>query len=782
MHENGGGLFAITTLTRETDYAIIRAVLGHGVLKRYGIVVAKGYGFAIALFCAMAGNGAEFFVSPAGSDDAAGSAVAPFATVQRAVDEARKAGGTNTVTFRSGVYRLAQTLTLDGRDSWLTLRAEKPGAAVISGGEPMKGWRRDGDRFWCVDVPGVKDGSWRFRMLLVNGAMAPRACFPGGTNRFENLGDWKLPLLPALAGHWERKPTFGELVTMPYKPEDLPDTLDFRSAEIRLYHMWAQSQSSVASNDLSRHVLYLSRPAAWPMGACGRRKYEVLNVREGLTEPGQWQLDHVNGILTYWPKNGEDMSKLKVEAPRLEILMMVKGTKKKPVSGLRIEGLVLENTTPPMRNAGFGGANMSAAVEMDCVTDVALERVEIRNTGGSGLVMRNAGRCRIDDCDIHDVGARGVGLYGSDSRIERSRVCRVGRMFHSSSIAGVGGERITVRGCEMFDGPYSGIIGSGNGMLFEGNTIHHVMRVLHDGAAIYGNMSRTVIRGNVAHDITPNGKGFGASAYYYDEGATDSVVERNVAMGVATPVHNHMTRNIQVRDNMFVSDGDMTISFARSVGCSFERNTCVAGGKLKVTWPDAIVSWTGNRTFHRRPDGERIEVDDGKPDFTPQKPQSPLRALRTDAPPMCDGEFAGGEWPGKWTAVNRDERRMLIGGPAAYVRAAWDATNLYVGVLMTNFRSARLTEGATWGVDDGVEVNVAGRRIRAYGNGTVDAAAVGKIAAHAGRKKGWKPWDGNKPLIYEFAVPFAALGVTPAKDVRMPFNVQVHCGEHNEDR
>jgi hypothetical protein len=126
----------------------------------------------------------------------------------------------------------------------------------------------------------------------------------------------------------------------------------------------------------------------------------------------------------------------------------------------------------------------------------------------------------------------------------------------------------------------------------------------------------------------------------------------------------------------------------------------------------------------------------------------------------------------------------MIGGPTSFVRAAWDGTNLYVGVLVTNFRSAKFTEGTMWGVDDGVELVVAGKTFRAYACGAFDASAFpgGGVSAHAGRRKGWKPWDWSKQLVYEVAIPFAALGVKPAPGVKIPFNAHVHNGEFGEDR
>ena len=91
------------------------------------------------------------------------------------------------------------------------------------------------------------------------------------------------------------------------------------------------------------------------------------------------------------------------------------------------------------------------------------------------------------------------------------------------------GRKIHLYRNEIHDAPYSGIIGGGKDHLIEQNLIYRVMRELHDGAAIYGNMTNCIIRGNVVRDVVEIGKGFGASAYYLDEGARDCIIERNVA-------------------------------------------------------------------------------------------------------------------------------------------------------------------------------------------------------------------------------------------------------------
>ena len=59
----------------------------------------------LAACCVGVLAGEEFFVAPGGNDAAAGTAAAPFATVPRAIEAARKAGGANTVTLSPGTYR-----------------------------------------------------------------------------------------------------------------------------------------------------------------------------------------------------------------------------------------------------------------------------------------------------------------------------------------------------------------------------------------------------------------------------------------------------------------------------------------------------------------------------------------------------------------------------------------------------------------------------------------------------------------------------------------------------
>ena len=120
------------------------------------------------------------------------------------------------------------------------------------------------------------------------------------------------------------------------------------------------------------------------------------------------------------------------------------------------------------------------------------------------------------------------------------------------------------------------------------------MQVLHDGAGIYITFcKRIVVRGNFIHDIVDTG-GYGASAYYLDEQAEDCLVEGNLSVRVARPSHNHMARKNTLRGNVFVCDGDATLTFPRSSDYWLEKNVVVASGTIRITRPEAITEAAGN--------------------------------------------------------------------------------------------------------------------------------------------------------------------------------------------
>ena len=348
------------------------------------------------------------------------------------------------------------------------------------------------------------------------------------------------------------------------------------------------------------------------------------------------------------------------------------------------------------------------------------------------------------------------------------------------------------------------MISGGNENLIEENLIYRVMRELHDGAAIYGNMKACIIRGNIVRDVVPVGSGFGASAYYLDEGARDCIVERNVAVGVSMPTHNHITRNTTVRDNVFIAEKDMTVSFQSSVGCTFERNTLYIPGKLNVRQPNGIKVWKGNVIFSnglgKNDIPQAFTVSDAMPPVAvPARKTGPAVAERIAVAPVLDGDITAAEWPGKIQRLDREPSRFSVGGSPTMVKFAYDDKCLYVGATVTMFAPAQIKTGSVWGKDDGVEICIAGKTsdgkpanfvIRGYAGGVLqsvaDAGAPQDAAERLGKEvrfvakltsaskdtlRGWKG---------EWAVPFAALGLKPEANMKITFNMGAFYSEFGE--
>lgn len=152
---------------------------------------SAGLSIAVLWLCLCAGSTAQerlFVVAPSGSDAAPGTAERPFASLQRAqeaVRELTRAGlrGPVTVRLASGVYELSEPLTFGPEDGGtaevaVTYAAATGARPVLSGGRRITGWRRGEDGIWTTRVQGVREGTWYFRQLWVNGRRAVRARRP----------------------------------------------------------------------------------------------------------------------------------------------------------------------------------------------------------------------------------------------------------------------------------------------------------------------------------------------------------------------------------------------------------------------------------------------------------------------------------------------------------------------------------------------------------------------------------------------------------------------------
>lgn len=675
------------------------------------------------------------------------------------------------IVIKPGVYFVDKTINASAVTG-LTVRAEKPGTVEICGGVRITGWKKaPGTPFWAASVRKPDGSVPFFRALVKNGEWVQTAVIPGGTNRFEHSVRFGAFLLPNLAGHWSRKPTDEEYRVMKYRPQDIPDSMDLSSADIHLLHMWDDSLCTVEKIDRATRTLTVKEQPSWPMGAKEKYEYEIFNVREGM-KPGRWFFDRKAGVVYYQPLPGENVAELEFVRPSLRHVLVLKGGR-----DVKFDGITVSGATPSLgQGPGFGGLASPAAFIIRGVTGLTLRNVTVRNTAGVGLAIGGCSDVSVTESSVVSCGSCAVTVSGKNVVFKRCLVSDAGRVHRASSGVFVSGSDIVLCENEIRNVPYSGLIGFGTRNRFETNFIHHVMQVLHDGAAIYGLHVDGVMRGNVVRDVVALGKGFGVHAYYADENSRNTVIEDNYAEGMPVPIHNHMSAGIIVRNNTLVNlGGDIVVSFERCVGGEFTGNRIFCDGKLDTVWLDGISKWEKNMVSS----GTKVPYE-WNPPRVPQKPREALPVVRTDKVPVLDGVFAEGEWAGDFYHIDRDGKGHQTGFSSALVRLAYDDKNLYATFLAANFGNGKMSFGSVWGRDDGVELDFgSGRVVRAFHTGetAVLPAALSKDVRIVALGKGRNKHPNPNLLRVELSVPWKALGIVPKKGLRIPFNARAYQSE-----
>lgn len=569
------------------------------VTHSFLILVALG---ALAVRQSVASDAVISYVSPTGDDSWSGRLAQPNAdrtdgprATLGAACRATRTLGTETsrrIVVQAGEYFLNEPVVLTEKDSGLTIEAATGADVTLYGGRKVTGWRKDGPDFYAATLPGVKEGDWDFRALIVNGRYCPRARLPK-TGRFEHRSVFDVRWMSTTGGGWQRKPTDEELTTLKYRPEDLGPWLDIRNAEVTVYHMWDDSMVGVSVIDTESHTLTFSSPTGHPAGAFGVKTYVVWNVREGLTEPGQWYLDRTAGKVVYWPLTGEDMSEVKVIAPVVESIVRVQGSRGKPVRNVTLRGLRLAATTTPLTAGGFGAGRFDGALSIANAEDCMFGDLEVRHAGGQGIQATGTS-LRIQRCHVHHVGACGIRASGTRLEVTDNHIHDVGLTYPSAIALQGGGRDSLVAHNHVHHAPYSAINYGGQNTRIEANRIHDAMLELHDGGGIYCFGGKNlVLRGNYIHDIIDTG-GYGASAYYLDEQSEGCLVEGNLSVNVMRPSHNHMAKGNTIRNNVFINEGDLRLTWPRSSDYRVEKNILWATGRIVFDNREGITTLAGN--------------------------------------------------------------------------------------------------------------------------------------------------------------------------------------------
>ena len=538
---------------------------------------------AVALLFTQPLQALELYVATDGSDLNVGTKEKPFATLERARDEARKSrqNGTSpkggvTISLRGGDYTRTNSLELTAADSGTTSssiiwQSAKNENARLLGGQKLSGFKPVSDaavlarldesaRGQVVQIDlralGVSDfGEMKSRGF--GRPLSPAHCelFSGSKPmtlaRWPNEGEWeRIAGFPESTsegdGHGGK---IGKLGGGFFYSGDRPKRWkDTSNLWVHGYWAWdwANSYERVASVDLEKRLVQ----TAAPYGNYGFRKgqrFYFLNVLEELDQPGEWFLDRTSGVLYFWPPdhntaNGRGETLLSLLAEPL--------LKFSDVSHVTFRGLTLEATRGNAIEIR-GGTNNRIA---DCI---------IRNIGDSGVTIDGGANHAVVGCEILDTGDGGVSLHGGDRAtlrsaghfVENCHFARQGR-WSKCYVPAVLMDGVGMRASHnlIHDHPHCAILFNGNDHLIEFNEIHHIALESGDVGAIYAGRDYSyrgnVIRHNFIHHT--GGVGMGSMGIYMDDCVSGTEIFGNIFYKVQRAVFLGGGRDHQVINNIFV--------------------------------------------------------------------------------------------------------------------------------------------------------------------------------------------------------------------------------------
>ncbi len=508
----------------------------------------SGWAFTFLLLAGMSlpTRGAEWFVSPLGSDSGPGSQQEPFATLEAARNAVRHSKTnltpreSQTIWLLGGDHVRTNTLELtdadSGTDGHPVVWASRPGMNPrLLGGRTLQGWKPVTDPAVLerldpaarghvveMDLAALKIHS--ISEMHSRGFGRPTAVSHGELffnhrpmtlARWPNEGEFsRIAGYPdAGASRDEHGGDLGKLPDGFNYPGDRPARWkDPTHAWVHGYWAWdwANSYERVDSLDASRHLIR----TAPPYGQYGFRKgqrFYFLNVLEELDQPGEWHLDESSGKLRFWPPEnlsdrGTETLFSTLEGP----LVRFRGA-----SHIHIRGWTLE-------------ATRASGIEILGGTNNRVEGCLLRNLGNSGIVVEGGLENTVSGCEVLDTGDSGVSLTGGDRQtltpgrhvVENTHFARQGRWSKcyvpAILLQGVG---LHARQNLVEDHPHCGILFWGNDHSIEGNEIQRVALETGDVGAIYTGRDYS-FRGNrivhnYIHDV--GGVGMGSMGVYADD-------------------------------------------------------------------------------------------------------------------------------------------------------------------------------------------------------------------------------------------------------------------------
>lgn len=477
-------------------------------------------------FVATNGNDAWSCRFPEPGDKANG----PCASLDHALSRvesalARPRGQTRdcTVEVRGGAYYLSSSAIFNAADSaraghMVAYKAYGDNRHIISGGIRLKDRTDIGGR-WQTTLQGVSSGSRNNTQLWVN-----------NSRRFR-------PMLPSISSYYNVASATTNN-TFEFNPGEIASSwANLTNVDVTVISAWSTLPSSVASVDGTTVIPSDSTfNAQWgPIG--WGQSCHVGYVIEALNQPSKWYLDSLTSVLTYSPKDVEDIGSARIVAPTLTNLVIF--SQGSAIMGIGVPNVVIDDCI--VRSTGNGGIYFKTGTTHTTVRNRILSDIGARGIASAYIFGSRSYPSILVPYDWHGTALQAPPMT-YDSAID-SLILGVGRMNPVSY--GVRFSRSNscakIEHKEIYDTYNNGIpvgwetseppenIPTGSNTVF-GDPVYNIRQdVSSDMGAIYvaGAHPTTVVSQNAVHDIPR--KEHGWWVLYFAQGSTEKTDQQKVA-------------------------------------------------------------------------------------------------------------------------------------------------------------------------------------------------------------------------------------------------------------
>jgi len=499
---------------------------------------------------------------------------APFQTITKARDAVRTINSNMTgdiyVYLRAGTYRITSAITFGPQDSgtnghlihYLAYPGEAP---VVNGATKVTGWTQQTGGIYKASL----SRSTKLRNLYVNDARASMTSKAvtsrGGNGTYSVTAGQAAWAWASGSGSDGAKYATSDLPAIANNKDDL---------EIVNGTTWNENivcvRDVVTTTDNSRALLFqqpygaIAQLPGWGAGFNVSGSHTIYNAYEFLNAPGQFYFDKTSGVLYYYPRQGEDMATVDVEAPVAETLIDIEGTSNtKRVKNLAFQGISFLNTD----------YNLQA---------VANSRGKASVQGATVFIAYGSGDWHASKYQITDTLPGMILVNGADSIGFTGNVMKHG-----------GGEGISF----INDVVNSGITGNFvSDIAGSGITIGHPQHIyVGDGGAhekypagVEGVCTKNTISNNVLYDVS-SAPGFGGhagiTAFFVDSLAiTHNQIQKtayngiNLGWGWRNFTDSTTCKNNTVSDNRIINtlnrlhDSGAVYTIGQMSGTTINRN------------------------------------------------------------------------------------------------------------------------------------------------------------------------------------------------------------------